>query len=384
MESVVVSGALANKYMNGGAAWTRLSWILGFKRLGFRTYFVEQIGDAGGGRERFEGGPELAFFRHVTGQFGLAEDSALIYQDARGLKSYGMSYDDVLDAASGAAALINITGHLSLVQIKRLFRRKVYVDLDPGYTQFWHASGNAGPRLAGHDYYFTVGENVGTPACEVPAGGLAWRPVRQPVLLEHWPVSREGDPRRFTTIASWRGPYGPAQYGGRSFGLKVHEFRKFIEIPRRAGAEFEIALDIHPAEVRDLEMLREYGWRLVPPRAVAGDPEAFRSYVQNSGAEFSVAQGIYVETKSGWFSDRTTRYLASGKPALVQDTGFNRDYLENGAVVAFATLDEAVRGAEAIARDYKRRCSAARALAEEFFDSDKVLGLLVNEISVSP
>jgi hypothetical protein len=148
--------------------------------------------------------------------------------------------------------------------------------------------------------------------------------------------------------------------------------------------EFELALDIHPAEQRDLSLLRQYGWRIVDPKVSASDPLSFRRYVQGSGAEFSVAQGIYVETNSGWFSDRTTRYLASGKPALVQDTGFSRNIPVGEGLLAFRTLDEAVAGAERIARDYENHCRAARALAEEYFDSDKVLSKLVEEIGIAP
>src|SRR5204862_5978638 len=165
------------------------------------------------------------------------------------------------------------------------------------------------------------------------------------------------------------------------YGLKVHEFRKVFPLPGRvAGADFEIALDIHPADDRDSAALREHRWRLADPKAVAGTPDAFRRYVQESGAEFSVAQGIYAETNSGWFSDRTVRYLASGKPALVQDTGFGRHFPVGEGLVPFRTLDEAVAGAERILRDYPNHCRAARALAEDYFDSDKVLGKLLEDI----
>ncbi len=119
------------------------------------------------------------------------------------------------------------------------------------------------------------------------------------------------------------------------------------------------------------------GWRIVDPREAAGSPDAFRRYVQGSGAEFSVAQGIYVETACGWFSDRTTRYLASGKPALVQDTGFSRNLPAGEGLIAFATMEQAVAGANAIWRDYRHHSQAARALAEEHFDSDRVLGRLL-------
>jgi len=169
---------------------------------------------------------------------------------------------------------------------------------------------------------------------------------------------------------------------GHTFGLKLHEFRKFIDLPAQSGATFELALDIHPADEGDAGLLREHGWHLVDPTKVASTPTAFREYVQGSGAEFSVAQGIYVETGSGWFSDRTTRYLASGKPALVQDTGFSHNLPTGEGLLSFRTVEEAVEGAERIAADYEAHSEAARAIAEECFDSDRVLGRLLEEIGL--
>jgi hypothetical protein len=387
MTTVVVSSVIANKPLNGGNAWAVLSWVLGLKKLGFRVYFVEQIGrenctDVTDVGNAFERSANLSYFKQVMERFGLAGSAALIYES--GEQIHGLPYAELLDIVEAADLLVNITGHLTLEPLMRRLRRKAYVDLDPGFTQFWHASGDAGPRLDGHDVYFTVGENIGTRSCLIPTGGIRWRPTRQPVVLDHWPVCRTGDRSRFTTVATWRGPYGPVQYGGKTFGLKVHEFRKFIELPERVPQTFEIALDIHPAEEKDLNLLKRYGWRLVDPRVAAPDPDAFRRYVQGSGAEFSVAQGVYVEACSGWFSDRTVRYLASGKPALVQDAGFGRNYPVGEGLVAFRTPEEAIAGAGRIGGDYDEHCRAARSLAEEYFDSDKVLGRFVEEAGVAP
>ncbi len=386
MTTIVVSGALANKLLNGGEAWVRLNWILGFQKLGFRVYFVEEIKratcvDAAGAAAPFEDCVNLAYFQQITRQFGLTDSSALIY--GNGAQTYGLSFGELLDLARTAHLLVNISGHLTSEPLLGHFHRKAYVDIDPGFTQFWHAAGNPGARLTGYDYYFTIGENIGTPACSIPVGDIHWRRTRQPVVLEEWPVSPAGARGRFTTVASWRGPFGPVQHGDKTFGLKVHEFRKFIDLPERTQATFEIALNIHPADKKDLDLLRGRGWHIVDPKVVAADPSVFRHYVQASAAEFSVSQGIYVETQSGWFSDRTVRYLASGKPVLVQDTGFSRHYPVGEGLLAFRTLDEAVAGAEQITRDYDRHSRAARALAETYFDSDKVLGRLLDEVGVT-
>lgn len=383
--TVIVSGALANKVLNGGEAWVRLSWVLGLRKLGCDVYFVEQIDantcvDDDGHAATFEACANLAYFRQVVEEFGLSAASALIYEN--GERIHGLSHGELLELAAAADLLVNLTGHLTYEPMMRKLRRKAYVDLDPGFTQFWHASRSAGARLDGHDFYFTVGENVGTPACRIPSGGLRWRPTRPPVVLEQWPVARGGARERFTTVGTWRGPYGPVHYEGKTFGLKVHEFRKILALPRHALQTFEVALDIHPQEDSDRAALLAHGWRLIDARRVAADPGSFRDYVQRSGAEFSAAQGVYVETGSGWFSDRTVRYLASGKPALVQDTGFSRNYPVGEGLLAFSTLEQAVAGSERIAGDYEGHCQAARAVAEKYFDSDVVLSRFLDEVGI--
>ena len=386
MTTVLVASVIAAKCGNGGNARAVLNWLEGLIKLGVQAYYVEQIASRHCTGDRGETVPfaesaNVAYFEHVMGEAGLTRASALVCDD--GPETRGLRYRELLDVAEAADLLLNISGHLTLEPLMRRIRRKAYLDLDPGFTQFWHAVGNDAARVSGHDFHFTIGENIGTPGCGIPCGGIRWRHTRQPALL----VDDVGAPApwtgRFTTIASWRGPYGPVQHGDTTLGLKVHEFRKLIDLPRRAPARFEIALDIHPADARDLRLLCDHGWRLVDPRGVAADPRSFDEYIQHSDAECSAAQGIYVATNSGWFSDRTVRYLAAGKPVLVQDTGFSRTLPVGDGVIAFRSVDEAVRGVDAIQREPRRHQQAARALAAEFFDSNQVIGRLLDEAGVA-
>jgi hypothetical protein len=336
--------------------------------------FVEEISqdacvDHAGAPAPLHQSRNLEYFRSVTAAFGLGDCAALL--PAEGGEGGGLPWDEVRRRATGGV-LINISGNLKMHALKSLFKTRAFIDLDPGYTQFWHQA-RVSTHLDDHDYYFTVGENIGRGA-RIPDDGLEWRPIRQPVLLDAWPVcSAAALPPRFTTVGSWRGAYGAVSDSGTTFGLKAHEFRKFVDLPTRVRPTCEVALDIHAADRADRTRLEEHGWRVVDPRVVAGDPAAFRRYIQGSWAEFSAAQGIYVETGSGWFSDRTTRYLASGRPALVQDTGLAQNYPVGEGLIAFSTLDEAVQGVEAIERDYDRHARAARAIAEEYFDARRVL-----------
>lgn len=385
MTTVVVGGTLANKPRNGGEAWVRLSWALGLARLGYDVYLVEQLSeqtctDAAGHPAPFEASINRAWFHQVTRAFGLADRCALVCEESDRVE--GLGRDELHAVAERADLLVNISGHLRQPDLLRRFPCRAYVDIDPGYTQFWHADGALDGQLAAHDLLFTIGQNIGQRGCDIPTGGLPWRPIRQPVVLDHWPVT-SGAPGRFTTVASWRGPFGRITHAGHSFGLKAHEFRRFAALPTRTPDTFELALSIHPADLRNLELLRRHGWQVIDPGTVAGDPNSFRDYVTASSAEFSVAQGIYAETGSGWFSDRTVRYLAAGRPALVQDTGFSRNLPVGQGLLTFRTLEEAVAGAAAITTNYDLHAKAARTLAESCFDSDRVLTDLLREAGLT-
>jgi hypothetical protein len=369
----VVAGALASKPWNGGEAWVRLSWALGLRRLGFHVVFVEELAHGAATPEA------LAFFSQVVDDFGL--DGATLVVDGRTV--LGRARDDLVDELEDAELLVNISGNLRDQALRALCRRRVYVDLDPGYTQIWHSQG-IDVGLAGHHLYLTVGASLGRAGCDIPDAGVAWRFAPPPVVLDDWDAVAPAPFDRFTTVASWRGGYGRLERDGRLYGQKAHEFRRLRDLPRLVPLDFELALRIDPADEADRIGLLEHGWHLTDPGSVAGDPERFRDYVRSSSAEFSVAQGVYAETRCGWVSDRTVRYLASGRPALVQDTGA-RDLLPTGdGLVTFASLEGAVSAAAELIERYDEHARAARRLAEEVFDSDRVLTGVLADVGASP
>jgi hypothetical protein len=362
MARILVSGAIANKPRSGGEAWVRMSWVRGLRQLGHEVCFVEQI-------DRAES-VNVETFRAAVATLASDCPVALFCE---GDSLAGLTLAEATAWARGADLLVNISGHLEIEAIAEGPRRRAYVDVDPGFTQIWAEQG-AAARLAGHDAYFTVGENIGSPGCSIPTAGREWLPLSPPVTLADWPLLPVPAGARFTTVATWRSPLGTLVHGDREFKGKHHQWRRLIDLPRKVEQGFEIALQIDPADEADEIALEANGWHLVDPVEVAGDPVAFRSYVQGSAAELSVAHPVYVDTASGWVSDRTVRYLASGRPALVQDTGIGERYPVGEGLLTFRTPDEAVAGAEAIAADYEAHARAARALAEAHFDSDRVLG----------
>ena len=154
---------------------------------------------------------------------------------------------------------------------------------------------------------------------------------------------------------------------------KSVEFERVIGLPARVGAPLELALS-GPAPV---ERLRAHGWRVVDGQRVSRDPWVYRGYLASSLGECSVAKHAYVAGRTGWFSCRTACYLALGVPAIVQDTGFGRTIPTGEGVLAFRTVDEAAGAIECLLSDPDRHAKAARALAEEYFDSSKVLPRLL-------
>lgn len=373
MTHAMVAGAVANKPGNAGAAWTRMSWVQGLRKLGFEVHFVEQLSEGLGGEEE-------KWFRSVIGAFGLEESATLLGPE--GTAAYGLLPGELEELAAETALLLNISGHLDRPRVRDRVACRVFIDLDPGYTQVWCEEGLI--DLANHDHWFSVGTQVGGAECPLPDGGWSWRPTLQPVCLAEWPKQSVQKCQRFTTVAAWRGVYGPLDIGARSFGPKAHEFRRFLPLPQWTEGTFELALQIHAADEADLSALKEHGWRICDPREVAADPEAFRAYVQGSSAEISVAQAVYARTGTGWFSDRTARYLASGRPAVVQDTGLEADLTFGKGLLTFRTLNEAACAVEAVRTDYAAHCRAARRLAEEHLAAGKVLARICEEVAVAP
>ena len=372
---IIVSGSLAQRPCHGGHAWVFLQYLLGFKRLGWDVLFLDRLDET-----MCDQTEQLHRVRHlaqVMEEHGLGDAWSV---DA-GKNIHGLSRAAVLEKARESPLLINVMGFLRDPEILALPSCRAFLDIDPGFGQMWKELGLA-DIFQGHDAFATIGENIGKPDCTIPTCGLEWIASSQPIVLEHWPVQHDGGAGAFTSIASWRGLFGPIEYLGKTYGLRVHEFRQFAQLPSLSRSRFDIALDIDSAEENDIALLRRNGWHLIDPRAVAGDPSSYRRFIQDSKAEFMIAKNMYVETRGGWFSDRSICYLASGKPVLAQKTGFTQNYPTGKGLIAFSSLDEAKTGVDEICGNYVQHSKAAREIADEYFDSDKVLTRLLKRLGV--
>jgi hypothetical protein len=360
----------------GGMTWHYLQYALGLARLGHDVYFVEDSDDypscydPSANRVGTDPAYGLAYAARVFDRVGL--HGRLAYYDAHTSRWLGPCADRVRDVCATADLLLNLSGVNPLRPWLLEVPVRALVDTDPVFTQVRHLTEAPARELAGrHTAFFTFGENLVRAGSAVPQDGLPWRATRQPVVLEAWPVTPGPVHGRYTTVMTWEG-CPPAKYGGLHYGLKSDSFGPYLDLPERAGPVLEVAGTGAPEA-----LLASKGWVVRNPLEEAPDPWAYQAYIQRSKAEFSIVKHAYVVSRSGWFSERSAGYLASGRPVLVQETGFS-DWLETGrGVLAFRTPEEALAGIEEINGRYAFHCRVARDVAEAYFDARKVLTALV-------
>jgi hypothetical protein len=268
----------------------------------------------------------------------------------------------------GSADLL-INFHYSMDQaLFSRFRRTALVDIDPGLLQFWVS--NKQLSLPHHDFYFTIGETVGTAAALFPDCGLQWKHIRPGVFLDLWPYGYNGRSEAFTTVSSWWGKEYVSDGKDVLFeNNKRVTFLDFIELPQHTSQPLELALSFGDDEEQERQRLEQFGWRVQHAFSVASAPDVYQRYIQESRGEFSCAKPSCMYFQNAWISDRTLCYLASGKPAVVQDTGPSSFLPSGEGLFRFSTMDEAVRAFEIINGEYEKNCRAARDIAEECFDA---------------
>jgi hypothetical protein len=348
----------------GGHFWVYLNWALALRALGCRVIWLEGFEPAGD-----EAPEQLETLAARLEPYGLARSLALFSLDDRPLPTDVAARCLDLGAAAEADVLLNLW-HSLPPQVVARFRRSAFVDTDPGTLQLWMTNGRI--RVAPHDMYFTVGETIGTPAARSPDCGLRWRYTPPPVFLPEWPATTPDGAGPYTTIAHWWG--GELEFEGMTFSNeKRATFLKYAELPSRAPAELELAVNLGSHYDKWRDRLEPLGWRVREAWDVTSTPEHYRGYIQRSRGEFSCARPGYVILTTSWISDRTVCYLASGKPAVVEHTGPSRFLPDAEGLFRFRNLEEAAQALSAVEADYERHCRLARGLAEESFDGVRVV-----------
>jgi hypothetical protein len=379
---IVVLGYLVRGPV-GGLASYHLQYLTGLVELGHDVHFLEDSDDYPScydpSRDVTDEDPAygLRFAENTLRRAGLEDRWA--YYDAHTSRWIGPCSDRALEICRASDLLIDVAGLAPMRPWFMEIDARALIDQDPVFTQIRHLTDpEARERAMQHTSFFTLGENVGR-GSDIPADGFPWQPTRQPVVLGSWRVSRPPADAKFTTVMQWDS-YPMREFRGRRYGMKSDSFAPFLELPARVGPILELAVGSASAP---RALLRSKGWSVCDPREPTRDPWTYRGYIEASKAEFSVAKHGYVVTRSGWFSDRSAAYLASGRPVLLQETGFS-DWLESGrGVLSFRTLEEAAKGVEEIQQRYELHARAAREIAEAYFDSRKILSSLV-EAALAP
>jgi hypothetical protein len=370
---ILLSGMVAGDPHQGGASWAVLQYVAGLRSLGHEVVLVEPVEAA-----KLDPAGEVGRY---FGALPLLDGAAALL--ARGSRdTLGLPYAALERFAAEADLLINVSGMLRDERLLEPIPTRLFLDLDPGFNQVWQETGEE-MGIGLHSHCATVGAAISGEGCPIPTCGREWIHTLPPVALDHWPVESTA-PRRdaFTSVGHWRS-YGSIEHGGIAYGQRAHSMRELFELPTLASASFQLALGIHPDERDDLEALRANGWDLLDPLAVAGSPARYAEFVRGSKAELSIAKSGYVASRSGWFSDRSACYLASGRPVVAQETGFS-DFLPVGSgLLTFSTLTDAVEAVAEVEGDLTRHGRAARAFAEEHLDARRVLGRLLDLLAAS-
>lgn len=370
--AIVATGGSSGIPEFAGSTWVRLQYMLGLRRLGIDAFWVDHLACLDPRNSRHSVDFATSEFRRLASEFGFEDRYCIVYDG--GATHFGLTEAELSDLASEARLYLAIGGQPPPTGGMMQVPTRVYVDVDPGFTQTWALQTDMGFDRFTH--FSTVGQNVGRPDFVAPSGDIEWRPLLPPVVLAEWPPMIDGTCTRFSTVADWRGSQ-EAMLGDLYLGGKRSEFIRYLDVPMLAGQRIELALTIGQHDFEDIGLLGGHDWRLRDPTAYAGTPASYREFIQFSRAEFSVAKSGYVRSNSGWISDRTACYLASGKPALVQSTGFEWKIPTGEGLLTFSSVEEAVARIATVNSDYQRHAAAARRLAERFFDSDRVLGELL-------
>jgi len=368
---ILLSGMVAGDPRQGGATWAVLQYFAGLKDLGHEVMLVEPVStDA-----LDPAGEVVRYFESLP---LIERRAALLGRGSE--RTVGVPYPELLEFARSADLLLNVSGMLRDERLLEPVPVRAFLDLDPGFNQVWHVTG-AEMGIDLHTHFVTVGVRIGAEDCPIPTLGCNWIRTLPPVALAHWPLA-DAPPDRdaFTSVGHWRS-YGSIEHEGVEYGQRAHALRPLFELPSRTGARFELALGIHPDEVDDLRALRENDWKLLDPYEVAGDPGDYAAFVRGSKAELCVAKSGYVNSRSGWFSDRSACYLASGRPVVAQDTGFVDSLPVGQGLLKFDGLEEAAAMVEEVEADLGRHGRAARQLAAEHLDSRKVLQRLLERLA---
>lgn len=372
MARIIVGSYMFRFPLGGMLSWV-LQYLLGLQRLGHDVFFVEKYGydNACFDPQQKKLSDDCSCgIRRVSAllhQYGLGEKWCFV---EKGDRYYGLSRQAINDVFSGADLFIDMGTHGSWQEEAQHAARCVWIDGEPGYTQIKLAHRlQQGGSLPVFDQYFSNGINIGQNDHPVPTLGIQWVPLFHPVDMSVFSYAAPRKESAFTTVMNWQS-HAPIVFNGKTYGQKDIEFEKFKQLPVMSSQRMEVAVTGQQAPLQELATL---GWQVTSGLEATQTFHSFREYIRHAKGEFSVCKNIFVDMQTGWFSDKSAAFLASGRPVILQDTGFAQHLPTGLGLFAVTSAEQAVHAMEVIHSAYEKNCRAARELAAAYFDNKKVM-----------
>ena len=379
--NIIVAGYIVGGPL-GGLAWHHFQYILGLHALGHNVLFIEDSDDYPSCYNptthelSTDASYGLAFINQLFANYNLQHQWSYYHQHSD--YWFGVNGQEVKRFIKKADVFLNLSGVNPLREIFSTIPVRVFVDTDPVFTQIRHLTEADGYRRALlHNHFLSYGENFGLQGCSIPDDGFSWQPTRQPVFLKAWNYSTGNKNAKWTTVMQWDS-YKERAFNGINYGMKSLSFSDYFTLPQKVNDTLELALGSASAPV---EKLSEAGWKITGSLAVTLSPATYQQYIHQSKGEWSIAKHGYVISNSGWFSERSTCYLATGRPVIVQETGFSKSIETGRGLLSFTTPEEAVAAIDIVNSNYELHCKYAREIVTEYFSFDKVLNTLLERVA---
>src|SRR4030095_151317 len=364
----IIMGSYMVRYPLGGNLSWALQYLSGLKDLGHEVYLVEKYVhdescfDLFNQKMTNDCGSGIKIVSDLLARFGLENNWCFVSYDNQ---YYGLSKNEIESLFKEADLFIENGSHeawneeLSSSQAKTAF-----IDVDPVFTQInWHHRRRNAIPLPDFDFYFTNGLNIGESGNIIPTADISWKYIFNPVNTRLFTQSVPDDDAPYSTIMNWRSYSAKPKLNGIAYGHKEVEFLKFQDLPSRVSIPLEVALANIP-DNKDKE-LEQFGWKVRHAQDVTYSYDIFQNYLKNVKGEFSVVKNMYAATCSGWFSDKSAAFLASGRPVVLQETGFSRHLPVGEGLFAVNDVTEAKEAIELIESDYQKHSKKATEIAQE-------------------
>ena len=391
----IIVGGLVGQFPLGGVAWDYFHYCLGLHELGHDVYYYEDtwVWPFDPIKRYPTDDPDytVRFLRDFFDTYAPEMSSKWHYVLLHD-KGFGMTREAFSEVAKTADIFLNVSGACFFPDDLNPRCVKVFMDTDPGYNQIvmherpaWSENVDRWvSQVRSHDRHLTYAENIYGDDCIIPRLDFDWQPTRCIATLPPWSKIREQGPppgAPFTTVMTWDYFRGKLIYQGQQYHGKPPEYDRFHDLPKRTNVPVALAIAGHKTPH---EQIKQDGWRTIDAQTATITPESYIKFIGDSFGEWSIAKHVFVHTRSGWFSCRTACYLAAGRPAVVQDTGWSKFLPTGQGLFAFSTMDEAIEGLYRVMSDPVRHCEGAYDIAREYLAPDRVLPPMIEAIFAEP